>query len=494
MSQADLLAHAATLLAEIAGPEPGHIEMSPRGPKKYYDVKRAISEQDARAHLKGWKTKGAYLRRPNGMTRALCYDADNAQDWEHLLDAARLLAEAGYLPIVEDSPAGRGGHLWIIYTRMVSAVAAHQHLVQAAPMLQHIKECWPGPGPNKVRLPGGKYIKPSFAAWCKLHDAHGVRIAEDGQGAARVLLTYQTPADLVPASPGADSVGQTSELAALPNDVAQHVVSAPLVAEQPTHETTCCRTPIEHPSAPAPLPNVQDEKRNVQPLRNAPFPYTLPKVDAQWEARYGKVETTLLWFAIIEEYAAAWFNEHHRLEEIRPRERNHMALSPNGNERTASTSYRDTPQGERYTDHSIHGRRPDGTRDSGDALELASKVWGMSKADILRETTKEITSQARAELESAASAGQPPPLWLEEPACIITPAGRRKYAQLLVAQGSAIASAVPTPPASLSAKDSRASGPYPPPARPSYCCNSPAWRWNETEGRYACGACQDKKQ
>lgn len=81
--------------------------MSDRGPKKYYDVKRAITARDTHAHLKGWKTKGAYLRRPDGMTRALCYDADTSNDWERLLDAARLLAEAGYLPIVEDSSWAR---------------------------------------------------------------------------------------------------------------------------------------------------------------------------------------------------------------------------------------------------------------------------------------------------------------------------------------------------------------------------------------------------
>jgi len=81
--------------------------------------------------------------------------------------------------------------------------------------------------------------------------------------------------------------------------------------------------------------------------------------------------------------------------------------SSNGNERTASTGYRDTPQGERYTDFSAHGRRPDGTRDTGDALELASKVWGMSKGTLINEITGEMIKQGSAELESAARAGQP---------------------------------------------------------------------------------------
>ena len=52
------LVAAANLLVEIAGPDPVHIEMSARGPKKYYDVHRPFDERDARAHLTGWKTKG----------------------------------------------------------------------------------------------------------------------------------------------------------------------------------------------------------------------------------------------------------------------------------------------------------------------------------------------------------------------------------------------------------------------------------------------------
>ncbi|HEY6410501.1 MAG TPA: hypothetical protein VIY29_23880, partial [Ktedonobacteraceae bacterium] len=67
----DALAEAVRLLVDIAGPEPVHIEMSARGPKKYYDVHRRFDERDGRAHLLGWHTKGAILRHPDGMTRAL---------------------------------------------------------------------------------------------------------------------------------------------------------------------------------------------------------------------------------------------------------------------------------------------------------------------------------------------------------------------------------------------------------------------------------------
>jgi hypothetical protein len=135
-----ILDEAEALLMEIAGPEPVHIEMSARGPRKYYDVHRRLSDQDARAHLAGRTTRGATLRHPDGMTRALCYDADTLDDWLFLLEAAWRLAEQGYRPLLEESPAGRGGHLWIIFAGLVRGANAHHHIVQLAPTLQRIKE------------------------------------------------------------------------------------------------------------------------------------------------------------------------------------------------------------------------------------------------------------------------------------------------------------------------------------------------------------------
>ena len=51
--RSDSFTIAAQLLVAIAGPEPVHIEMSARGPKKYYEVHRRFDERDARAHLTG---------------------------------------------------------------------------------------------------------------------------------------------------------------------------------------------------------------------------------------------------------------------------------------------------------------------------------------------------------------------------------------------------------------------------------------------------------
>src|SRR5260370_42589862 len=105
---------AARLLVEIAGPEPVHIEMSLRGPKKYYEMHRPLDEQDARAHLAGYRTKAATLRYPDVKTRALCYDADTPDNWQCLLQAARIVAAHGYRPLLGASRVRRAGHVWSI--------------------------------------------------------------------------------------------------------------------------------------------------------------------------------------------------------------------------------------------------------------------------------------------------------------------------------------------------------------------------------------------
>ena len=147
--------------------------MSARGPKKYYEVHRRFDERDAHAHLAGDRTKGATLRYPEGKTRALCYDADTIDDWQCLQEAAHNLARYGYLPLLEASPVGRGGHLWIIFTDLVCTEIAQQCLLLTlAPDLHAIREFWPR-STYKVRLPAGTYVKPGFASWCMLTDAQG---------------------------------------------------------------------------------------------------------------------------------------------------------------------------------------------------------------------------------------------------------------------------------------------------------------------------------
>jgi len=428
-NQVDLGA-AAELLLSLAGDSDEHIEMSRTGQKKYYTVHRRLNLDDLLDHFRGGQARGGLCSRVDGKTRGLCFDADNQDDWELLLRAARALVAVGYLAILEESPAGRGGHLWIIYTDLVDAIAARRYVYELVPELQDLEEYWPGPQDaaswNRVRLPGGKYVRygkyveTPVKAWCKLISVADGETSQDGRAAAALLLSHQTPVDLVPTYPSDEHVGREvwdvpdpeSALAGVEVEAATAAMGEGVGASQPIDPSGILRPGEyeEHVAA------IGSESERV-----------LPVVDACWTANYGDVQTTTFWFAIVEDYSAAWFNDHHSLEEIRPRERNGMALSPNGSERSASTGYHMTPDGERYTDFSTHGHLPDGRHDTGDALELAMKVWNRSKSSILAETAREITSQARTEMEAAARVGIVPPTWVQE---LMTPAGWWRYDSL----------------------------------------------------------------
>ncbi len=202
------LAHAAHLLLSIAGPAPSQIEMSRTGPAKYHSLGHALTFDECAKHLQGIKTRGATLRHPEHLTRALAFDADVHRlypGWWWVVGAAEHLAEAGYRVLLEPSPAGRGGHLWIIFDDLVDVHAARSYVVKLAPVLGDVGEYWPGPEWamkwNKVRLPGGKYVAPEFIAWCKLYDANRQLLSEHGMASARVLLEYQTPTSIVPPLP-----------------------------------------------------------------------------------------------------------------------------------------------------------------------------------------------------------------------------------------------------------------------------------------------------
>jgi hypothetical protein len=149
------------------------------------------------AHLEGRRTYGALIGHPDGTTRASIYDADTPEAVAIVKEAALRLLAVGYKPLIELSPV-RKAHLVMIYTEHVNARAAHAFECSLAPELEKIKEYWPSPLRDKVRLPAGKYVRPGRVGWCMLHDAHGQELSRDGQSAAHVLLEYQTSAGLVP--------------------------------------------------------------------------------------------------------------------------------------------------------------------------------------------------------------------------------------------------------------------------------------------------------
>jgi hypothetical protein len=391
--QSDIITAAAKLLVEIAGPEPVHIEMSPRGPKKYYDVHRAISEQDTRAHLGGCKTKGACLHHPGGMTRALCYDADTPQDWDTLRTAARFLTSGDFCPLLEASPVqddehSGGGHLWIIFTDLVQATWAHQRALQYAPMLREINESWPSPSNHKIRLPGGKYVKPGgFAQWCSLSDAHGKLLATDGQSAARVLLDSQTPADIVPEYPGSEDGGHCP---------------GPQPSSTTDHQAQACREKNGTPWC--------DEMERDDMQAGG---------DQHWHHKYSQH----LWFHFTPAQLAAWYNERQKVEDLLPLEHNGMGLASWRGERTASVGFRE----EGWVDFGASARRADGKPDGGDALELIVRINGEPKPEVMRQIARQLVSEAREAMERAARCAEQPPPWVQT---LMSPAGWQQYHHL----------------------------------------------------------------
>ena len=171
--------------------------MNEREGKKYYTNLEPLTLQHMIAHLEGRRTYGALIGHPDGTTRASIYDADTPEAVTIVEEAARRLQAAGYRPLVELSPV-RKAHLMIVYTEHVNAYAAHASECKLSPELENIKEYWPSPSRNKVRLPAGRYVRPSSIGWCTLYDACGQELSRDGQNTARVLLEYQTPASFVP--------------------------------------------------------------------------------------------------------------------------------------------------------------------------------------------------------------------------------------------------------------------------------------------------------
>jgi hypothetical protein len=382
------MTEAARLLVAITGPMNEHIDMSDgsEGKSKYYTVHHKLTLEEALKHLQGAKTRGGYCSYPSGETRALCWDVDTPEEWEVLQIHARALAAADYLPILEPSPAGRGGHLWIVFDGLVDAITARFTIHALVPELAGIKEYWPaqeyGKG-NRVRLPGGRYTAYGKNEWCHLLSVSDGETSTNGDESAQLLLTHQTPASILP-TPDPDD--EESEL---------HTDQV----EQPQVE----QTPIS----------------GSDQVEQAPTGIT--NVDARWEQQYGQTpEGKRLWFAWTDEYLIARYNARTSPEDLIDTNRQGKALATWRGERTASVAIR----GEQWTDFGASARHPDGSPDSGDAFELYIRLSGKTKSQVLGELGKALVREARQVLESAARSAESIPEWLEE---IITPAGRAHY-------------------------------------------------------------------
>jgi hypothetical protein len=355
---------AAELLLDIAGPASEHIRMNEREGKKYYTNLEPLTLRHMTAHLERRRTYGALIGHPDGTTRASIYDADTPEAVAIVKEAALRLQVAGYKPLIERSPVGKA-HLVIIYTEHVYARAAHASECRLALELEKIKEYWPSPSHNKVRLPAGKYVRPGRVGWCTLYDASGQELSRDGQSAGSALLEYQTPASLVPSEP-----------------------------EVPALEWSLPVLPQEH------------SHRNLK----------------RDEYSFAKDKRTRLWVAFTPQQLIDRFNQQYRIEDLVAYERNGMILANWRGERTASVGV--TKDGHHWVDFGASACRSDGKQDGGDAFELYVRKSRRAKEEVLRELGRDLNREASHELLRAARAREAPAAWVAE---IMTPTGWSVY-------------------------------------------------------------------
>ncbi len=368
----------AAYLAQVAGDGRRHIEMQSMGADKYQWRAGAVTPALAARHLRGAVTLGAELRQADGTTFALCWDTDTADGWQQLHRAAQQLEAANADPVLERSPAARGGHLWLFFREAVDSVRARATAHLHAPVLMTIGEAWPDPAGRRiaVRLPAGFYRRPGVAAWCELADADGA-VWRTGVDAIALILGARMPATWV----------------------------MPLEARVPASS-----------ALPPPSLVINSVSAVVRGMRSLPA----AAHDPRWLEQYGRVRDRL-YFWITDGEVAAWFNARHVVRDLLPPERNGYGLAVWRGERTASVRY---TADNGWVDFGAGGLRADGRRDGGDVLELYCRLQDRSRADVLREAAREMVAVARRELEEAARGGRGPVAWV---ATVISPVGWAYY-------------------------------------------------------------------
>jgi hypothetical protein len=326
----------------------------------------------------GAVTLGAELRQADGTTFALCWDTDTADGWQELQRAAQQLEVANAHPLLERSPAARGGHLWLFFREAVDSARARTTAHLHAPALATISEAWPDPSGRRiaVRLPAGFYRRPGVAAWCELADADGAAWCT-GVDAMALILGARMPATWV----------------------------MPLEARVPAS-----------PALPPPLLVINSVSAVADGMRSLPAAVH----DPRWLGQYGRVRDRL-YFWITDGEVAAWFNARYVVRDLLTPERTGYGLAVWRGERTASVRY---TADNGWVDFGAGGLRADGRRDGGDVLELYCRLQDRSRADVLRETAREMVGVARRELEEAARAGRGPAAWV---AAMTSPAGWAYY-------------------------------------------------------------------
>jgi group II intron reverse transcriptase/maturase len=106
------------------------------GRKGYTPVRRAVTDEDLRAHLVGQEILGTYLLHPDGTTKAVVLDVDGPTASEEgqarAFPMARRLADALHrhgIPPLWVISGGKGFHLWLCFAEPVPAKAVRQWMV-----------------------------------------------------------------------------------------------------------------------------------------------------------------------------------------------------------------------------------------------------------------------------------------------------------------------------------------------------------------------------
>ncbi len=383
---------ACRFLAQLAG-DGKVIEQQRRKTAKYLPAGDMFTLAMASQHLDGTHTYGTTLQRADGRTLALCVESDDKAGTDVLAAAALQLVETGAYATLETSPSAHhpgGGVLWLWFDELVDAAAARATLLHHAPQLAAFVEYWPQYGNGRGRrLPGGRYVRPALPAldgkpaqpavdaWCETHFVTcemltGINVLQ------RVARDERTPAAWVTEQPA-------------------QLVETPTNAD--AVDTSPCLV-------------ISTER---VPLATATRRRPAALDDAVWQAKYGATAATV-WQAFDEAFAAAWFNERHRLTDILDANAKGYARATWRDERTASVKL--------YADGSWrdYGNAGDGPA-HGDVLDAYCLVHGKAKATVLADVARGIVQEVRQALETAASDGAVP-AWLLD---ILTEAGWRHY-------------------------------------------------------------------
>ena len=135
-----------------------------------------------------------------------------------------------------------------------------------------------------------------------------------------------------------------------------------------------------------------------------------------WQHKYN----THLWFHFTPAQLAAWYKKRNKVPDILLLEKNGMGLASWRGEHIASVGFRE----DGWVDFGASARRNDGKQDGGDALELTVRVNDEPKSEVMRELARQLMSEAREAVESAAHCGEQPPQWVQG---FMSPAGWEHY-------------------------------------------------------------------